>query len=103
MEEPTPSVRKVDLDHQIIPNHDSQIFPLSVNWQLSKCLNLRVKTLPWKYEDIGMDGDCLFRCLSIIISGSQEYYSKIRGEICRFIAKDGKEVLALIYKCTYFS
>ena len=34
-----------------------------------------------------------FASFTKIISGSQEYYSKLRGEICRFIAKEGKELL----------
>ena len=49
------------------------------------------KYLPWQYEDIKKDGNCLFRCLSKMISGSEESHSKMRGEITRFIAKDGKE------------
>ena len=49
--------------------------------------------LPWESEAIEKDGNCLFRCISKLISGSQDHYAKIRGEICRFIAKDGKEAL----------
>ena len=47
--------------------------------------------LPWESEAIEKDGNCLFRCISQLILGSQEHYAKIRDEICRFIAKDGKE------------
>ena len=93
------------------PNHDPLITPLTINWQKERCSQLKISFiepikqptnftgsklkdyLPWQFEDIGKDGNCLFRCLSKIISGSQEYYPKMRGEICRFIAKDGKDKL----------
>ena len=42
----------------------------------------------WKYEDIGMDGNCLFCLLFKMVSGSQEYCSKILGQVYIFIAKD---------------
>ena len=40
--------------------------------------------LPWQSEDIEKDGK---------MSESQAYYAQVRGEICRFIAKDGKDAL----------
>ena len=82
---------------------------VNVKWQMDNCSKLGImykemikqpstlvgfklgNYLPWESEAIEKDGNCLFRCISQLISGSQEHYAKIRGEICRFIAKDGKE------------
>ena len=99
-----------DRSQHLYPNHDPFIAPLNVDWQREKCSQLKIpfiepikqptnfsgcklrKYLPWQYEHIAKDGNCLFRCLSKIISGSQ-YHPKIRGEIVRFIAKYGKDKL----------
>ena len=35
------------------------------------------------------DGNCLFRALSAILTGSQDNYSIIREEICRFMVTEG--------------
>ncbi|KAI6659383.1 OTU-like cysteine protease family protein [Oopsacas minuta] len=48
---------------------------------------------PWECSSIERDGNCLFRCLSKLILGSQEYHAKIRGEICRYMVSDGKDVI----------
>ena len=86
-------------------NHLTAIYPtitpITVEWQKEKCDLLGIlfkqtteqhptlagqmlkKYEPWICEDIGADGNCLFRCLSKLISGSEEYYVKLRGEICR--------------------
>ena len=49
--------------------------------------------LPCQFEEIIKDGNCLFRCLAKVITGSQEAYPKVRGEICRYIATTAKEKL----------
>ena len=91
--------KTADPNNKIISNHNPIIAPLNVNWQMDKCLKLGIlyreaikqpltlvgcklrDHIPWQYEAIEKDGNCLFRCISKIISGSQEYYAKIRGEL----------------------
>ena len=106
-----PLSKSADSNHKLIPYHIPIISPFNFNWQMDKCSKLGIiyrqaikqpsalagsklsDYLPWQYENIEKDGNCLFRCIFKLISGSQEYHAKIRGEICRFIGKDGREVL----------
>ena len=44
---------------------------------------------PWQTEKIGRDGNCLFRCLSQILTGNQINHLKLRSIISRFIASEG--------------
>ena len=46
---------------------------------------------PWQCDPIEKDGNCFFRCISQIISGTQAHHQQLRGEVCRFIATDGRE------------
>ena len=88
---------------------DSTIKPITVEWQKEKCsllgipydrpidqhLTLSGQKLqvyePLVCDDIGTDGNCLFRCLSKLICGSEDYNAKIRGEISRYMLTDGKD------------
>ena len=56
--------------------------------------------LPWKFEDIIKDSNCLFRCLAKLLTGSQEAYPKVRGEICRYIATNAKHKLGWQFHTT---
>ena len=49
---------------------------------------------PWETETIVGDGNCLFRCLSQIITGNQDEHLKIRSVIAKFIASNGATQLA---------
>ena len=87
----TPFHKMADSKHKIMPLENHFISPLSVNWQMDKCSRLGIiyrqpikqlstlagrklsDYLPWQYEDIEKDGNCFFRCVSKLISGSQEY------------------------------
>ena len=101
-------------------NHLTAIYPtitpITVEWQKEKCDLLGIlfkqtteqhptlagqklkKYEPWICEDIGADGNCLFRCLSKLISGSEEYYVKLRGEICRYMVYDGKDTIGWYFR-----
>ena len=83
----------------------------TVDWQKEKCAlldfpfkepieklsSMAVQKLqafaPWLCDSIGADGNCLFMCLSKVISGSEEHHAKIRGEICRYMVSDGKDII----------
>ena len=49
--------------------------------------------IPWQCIPIERDGNCFFRCISHIISGIQDNYELIRGEVCRFIVTEGREFI----------
>ncbi|KAI6651857.1 hypothetical protein LOD99_4736 [Oopsacas minuta] len=114
------NLRVDELSHLDIHHLESDnpiITPITTEWQKEKCNLLEIQfqqptdqhsTMagrrtrdyePWKCSSIERDGNCLFRCLSKLISGSQEYHAKIRGEICRYmqdthILVDGNEYKA---------
>ena len=52
---------------------------------------------PSMTENIVGDGNCIFRCLSKIITGSQESHSQLRDIIVSFIASEGTTKLAGIF------
>ena len=74
--------------------------------------NLKGKPLshfgPWETENIVGDGNCLFQCLSKIITGNQESHAKVRAIIARFIASEGTTQLQWYFlqknmpPCAYF-
>ena len=51
------------------------------------------KYKPWKTEANIGDGNCLFRCLSYIITGNQDSHLQIRTLIAKFIASEGSTKL----------
>ena len=63
---------------------------------------------PYETEDIKRDGNCLFRCLSKIITGSQNSHLQLRSLIARFIASEGTSKLGWCFRskrttpCEYF-
>ena len=63
---------------------------------------------PWEADNIMRDGNCLFRCPSKIITGSQNSHLEIRSIIARFIASEGSTRLGWYFKskrttpCEYF-
>ena len=91
------------------------ITPITVDWQKEKCALLdfpfkepidqhssvagqRLQAFaPWLCDSIGADGNCLFRCLSKVISGSEEHHAKLRDEICRYMVSDGKDIIGLYF------
>ena len=89
---------------------DSPLYtPVTIEWQREKCKLLKIefkdeldkdreiigtllsKYVPWLVEDIVSDGNCFFRCLSKIISGSQIYSETLRQELCSYMLTDGRQ------------
>ena len=54
---------------------------------------LLTKFIPLRTEKIGMDGNCFFRCISKIVSGTEKHYAKLRAEVCRFMVTDGRPII----------
>ena len=95
---------------------DLKITVLDENWQRSKCVLLGItfdsvskqpsdlvgqplsKYEPELTEKIQGDGNCLFRCLSKIITGSENSHLQLRSIICRFIASEGTTKLGWYFK-----
>ena len=104
------------LDIHHLTSDDPILTPITDQWQKDKCALLDIQfhqrtdqhsTIaghslrlfePWTLDTIEGDGNCLFRCLSKVISGSEQYHSKLRGEICRYMLSDGKDVISWYFK-----
>ena len=98
-------------DLHSLSSDDPLITSITVDWQKEKCalLDFPFKEpidqhssmagqklqafAPWLCDSIGADGNCLFRCLSKVISGSEEHHAKLRGEICLYMVSDGKDII----------
>ena len=88
------------------------ISPITIEWQKEKCdllgIQLQQQTdqhsslagqvlgnfEPWRSPSITGDGNCLFRCLSKVISGSEEDHAKLLGEIYRYMVGEGKDEIS---------
>ena len=110
------SVEPVSQTLHHLTTTDSTIKPITVEWQKEKCGLLGIpynrpidqhSTLsgqklqvyePETCDDIGMDGNCLFRCLSKLVCGSEDYHAKIRGEISRYMLADGKDIIGWYFE-----
>ena len=86
-------------------------YPVTEQWQKEKCQllgisyeecleqqpaltgSLLTKFIPLRTEKIGMDGNCFFRCISKIVSGTEKHYAKLRAEVCRFMVTDGRLII----------
>ena len=53
---------------------------------------------PWETESIKADGNCLYRCLSKILTGEQDNHTQLRFLISRFIASEGTSILSWYFK-----
>ena len=53
---------------------------------------------PFETEHIEGDGNCLFRCLSKLVTGSGNSHLQIRSIISRFIASEGTRKLGCYFK-----
>ena len=53
---------------------------------------------PWEAEHIEGDGNCLFRCISKLITGSENSHLHLRSIISRFIASEGTRKLGWYFK-----
>ena len=53
---------------------------------------------PWETEAIVGDGNCLFRCLSKIITGEQDSHQQLRRIISNFIASEGTTKLGWYFR-----
>ena len=53
---------------------------------------------PWQTSSIEGDGNCFFRCIAEIITGSQEDHSIFRSTIASFIASEGTTRLGWYFK-----
>ena len=40
-----------------------------------------------------MDGNCFFRCISKILSGTQDHHMELRGEVSRYIVTNGRSII----------
>ena len=56
------------------------------------------KYKPWETENIIRDGNCLFRCLSNVITGNQNSHLQLRTIIARYIATKGTSRLGWYFK-----
>ena len=101
---------------QLVIHHlksdNSIISPITIEWQKVKCDLLGIQFQQqtdqhsslegqvlgnfehWRPASITGDGNCLFRCLSKVISGSEEDHAKLRGEICRYMLDEGKDEIS---------
>lgn len=43
------------------------------------------------FTDIGGDGNCFFRCLSLYWYGDQKYFVDIREEVVKYLCSDEKQ------------
>ena len=87
----------VSVSHNIQVWHDLRFHSVDVQWQLEKCTLLNVPfccpnnlqpggpnvalTRPILTKSIYGDGNCLFRCFSYIITGSQEHHMAVRSAL----------------------
>ena len=53
---------------------------------------------PWEKDEICGDGNCLFRCLSQILTDNQSSHLRIRSIISRFLASEGTKQLQWYFK-----
>ena len=53
---------------------------------------------PWEAEHIEGDGNCLFRCISKLITKSENSHLHLRSIISRFIASEGTRKLGWYFK-----
>ena len=85
--------------------------PVTEEWQKQKCHQLGIsfgetfeqqptltgtllsKIIPWQTEKISMDGNCFFRCISKILSGTQDHHMKLRGEVSRYMVTNGRSII----------
>ena len=106
---------QLDINHHL-KSDNPIISPITIEWQKEKCNLIQIQFQqyidqhssmagqqlrnyePWRFAPISGDGNCLFRCLSMVISGSQEYHTKLRGEICRYILSEGKDKISWYFR-----
>ena len=55
--------------------------------------SLLSKFIPMQTEKIGKDGNCFFRCISKMLSGTEAHHIKLRAEVCRYIVTNGKSII----------
>ena len=97
----------LDLTSPEIPIESPKISILSEDWIIGKCQlyglqfesiirqpeNLVRKSLsgyqPLETERIAGDGNCLYRCFSKIMTGSQNYHPELRALISNYLASEG--------------
>ena len=48
--------------------------------------------VPRKYYQVDMDGNCFFRCISYILTGSEDYHETIRGHVVDHMSKIQEKV-----------
>uniref|UniRef100_A0A146L0V6 OTU domain-containing protein n=1 Tax=Lygus hesperus TaxID=30085 RepID=A0A146L0V6_LYGHE len=85
-------------------------YPIDKNWQRSKCEKFQLslkKELDFKYEDpvpatapmeiyeIEGDGNCYFRCLSYLITGTDKSHRILRQKLVKFMRENEKMVEGL--------
>ena len=84
-----------------VERHSTPFKRVDCDWQLAKCdlpfLQLGLHNpltdtefkesagIPKKTEKMLGDGNCLFRSLSYVITGVENYHMKIRSEVCQFM------------------
>ena len=48
-------------------------------------LHVRVKPAEGDIQDVDSEGNCMFCCLSHVITGTQDHHMAIRTKLCQFI------------------
>ncbi|KAI6659466.1 hypothetical protein LOD99_10767 [Oopsacas minuta] len=79
------------LDIHHLESDNPIITPITTEWQKEKCNLLEIQFQQPTDQYSTIVGRRV--CLSKLISGSQEYHAKIRGEVCRYMVSDEKDVI----------
>ena len=94
-----------------LPKQGPFYSPITEQWQKEKCQQLGItfvekleqqptltgspltKLIPRRTEKIEKDGNCFFRCISKLISGTKNHHIKLRAEVCRYMVTNGKPII----------
>ena len=98
----TPMDPRINVTDQIWQRSKSDMLGLSFESVCRQPYNSVGKLLsgvePWEAEHIEGDGNCLFRCISKLITGSENSHLHLRFTISRFIASEGTRKLGWYFK-----
>ena len=91
--------------------NDPLYIPVTEIWQKQKSQEMGIKfyenfeqqpaltgsllseLIPWQTENIERDGNCFFRFISKMITGTEDHHVKLRAEICRYMVTTGRALI----------